>query len=180
MESYAELLRNVLDSLVSLKFDRKNKLNLYMLCLYCTIVEISDSLICLARNGKGVGGPVLRRTLLEAHVDLKNLEENPEYCYNMDASNIQEWLRVTKEAGNLENPYLKGMADLDDFDDQIAEWEKELQQLRQDGYPVLKNIQEFEAVEMLAEYRSVYNFMCSESHNNIRSLQGRHIQITED
>lgn len=180
MESYSELVTKVFDNFAHLNFDRKNKLHLYMVCLYCTIVELSDSLICLAKSGKGVGIPILNRTLLEAYVDLKNLEQNPEYCYNMDASYIQEWLRATKEAGTLENPYLKGMADLEDFDDQIAEWQNELEQLCQDGHQVLKQLEKFRNVGMEKEYRSIYNFLCSESHNNIRSLQGRHIQISED
>jgi len=177
MQSYSDLLTKVYDNFEHIKFDRKSKLHLYLVCLYCTIVELSDTLICLGNNQKGVAVPTISRTLLEAYVDLKNLEQNPEHCYNMDSSNIKEWLRVTKAAGNLENPYLKGLADLEDFEEQISEWETELEQLCKDGHPALKQIKKFQNVGMEKEYRSIYNFLCSESHNNIRSLQGRHMEI---
>ncbi len=180
MQSYSELIAKALDNLKHIKFYRRNIYQLYMVCLYCTILELSETLIFLTKNKKGVGIPILSRTLLEAYVDLKNLELNPDYCYSMDASNIKEWLRIATEAGTLENDYLRKLADHEDLNDQITEWKKELEQLSQNGHQVLNQLEKFRNVEMQEEYRSIYNFLCCETHNNIRSLQKRHIQFIND
>lgn len=179
MLSYSELASKETDNLALIRFDINNKQHLYMVCLYARIVELSCSIIFLANLKQSVGIPILGRTLLEAYVDLKNLEKNPEYFFTLDAHHLKEWLRVMEEGKDLENPFLEGMADLEGFDVQFREWEAELTQLKVDG-PPLSRRQKFKNVGMEAEYCSVYNFWCSDSHNDIRSLQKRHIQQRED
>ena len=45
------------------------------------------------------------------------------------------------------------------------------------GYKGLTVKAKFKAAGMEKEYRSLYNSFCSDSHNNLRSLIGRHVEV---
>lgn len=180
MEEYRKLITNVLDHFQYISFDKSHAWHRDMVCLYCSIVEYSETLYFLGKGKKGVVIPLVIRSLLEAFVDLKNLCANRKYGYYLQASDIAEWLRVTKEAGKLENPYLDGMTSATGFEEQVSLWEKELDGLQNKGYSKLSHFEKFKMAGMENEYRSVYNFLCSYSHNSIRALSDRHIEFNED
>ena len=180
MDAYQNLMVKVLDHIQYLKFDRTHPWHRHLICLYCSIVEYSDTLISLDKEVKNVAIPLVARALLEAYVDLVNLSENKEYGYNLEAGFIHEWLRVTNEAGKLENPYLEGLAVSESFDEQVAQWNANLEELKKKGYGKLNRFEKFRRAGMENEYRSIYNFLCSYSHNNIRALNDRYIEVSDD
>jgi hypothetical protein len=180
MNPYHKLKVKVLDHMEYLKFDREHPWHRNMICLYCSVIEYSDSLIHLDKEKRSVAIPLVARALLEAYVDLKNLCENEEYGYNLEAGFLFEWLRVTKEAGRLNNPYLDGLAASDGFEDQVTQWEERLQELKDRGNANLNQFDKFKLADMENEYRSVYNSLCSYSHNNIRALIDRYIEVNDD
>ena len=96
----------VLEHFQYIKFDRSHAWHRTLVCMYCSIVEYSDTLLVLRKEEKFVSIPLVVRALLEGFVDLKNLCGSPEYGNNIQANYLDEWLRITKEAGKLENPYL--------------------------------------------------------------------------
>lgn len=180
VEEYRQLISKVLDHFEHIKFDKTHLWHLNIVCLYCSIVEYSDSMHTLFKEEKVVSMPLILRSMLEAFVDLKNLCNERTYGYHMQASNLKEWLKVTREAGTLENPYLEGLASAKGFDEQTAEWEAELKDLRDKKYAPLRQDEKFAKAEMTNEYKSLYNFLCSYSHNNFRALTDRHMEISSD
>jgi hypothetical protein len=180
MEKFRELVTHILDQFEHIKFDKSHPWHLDMVYLYCSIIEYADSLYKLLQQERIVAAPLLLRSMIEAFIDLKNLCNDQTYGYHLQSGNIKEWLKVTKEARTLENPYLDGLASADGFEVQISKWEEELQEYSAKGYPALNQFQKFEKADMVNEYRSLYNFLCSYSHNNIRALRDRHIEISED
>ena len=56
----------------------------------------------------------------------------------------------------------------------------ELKDLKDKGFSPQTAYDRFEKAGMLKEYRSIYNMVCSHSHNNLRSLIDRHIKIQGD
>ena len=88
-------------------FDKKHPRHLHLVGQYGTLIELTGSLITLIERKHRTGVPPIFRAVLEAYVELKNLHENAEYGYCMDASYNEQWLKVLREAKNQPNPYLK-------------------------------------------------------------------------
>jgi hypothetical protein len=180
MDSYHNLVVKVLDNFEHLKFDKKHAWHITLVTLYCSIVEYSDTLLNLQKEDKSIGLPLIARSLLEAYVDLKNLSEDKAYGYNLEVSYLTEWLRIAKEAGTLENPFLNAIGEAKEFGDQVTEWEAELVEMKEKGGKKLKQSHKFELAGMSNEYSSIYNFLCAHSHNNKRSLLERFFVLNED
>lgn len=49
-----------------------------------------------------------------------------------------------------------------------------------DGFAPLSQVKRFEKAGMNSEYFSLYNYLCSHSHSNIRSLYDRYANINND
>lgn len=180
LEDYRQAMSKVLDYFEYIKFDKKQPWHRDIVSLYCSLVEYSDNLFALFEKQKVVAMPLILRSMLEAYVDLKNLCAEKTYGYNLQASNIKEWLKLTREAGKLQNPYLEGLATANEFEEQVEEWQTELRDLKEKGFVPLRQDQKFQIAGMENEYRSLYNYLCSYSHNNIRALIDRHLEINED
>ncbi|MDL2122848.1 MAG: hypothetical protein LWX51_07135 [Deltaproteobacteria bacterium] len=52
--------------------------------------------------------------------------------------------------------------------------------LKDKGYSPLSHFQKFDKSDQSKEYRSFYNFLSCDAHNNIRLLISRHADITDD
>jgi hypothetical protein len=115
--------------------------------------------------------------MLEAYVELKNLHEKAQYGYYMQASYLDQWLKVLKEAKDNPNPYLKDISRLSNLDAEITKNEAELTSLKNKGYSPLKVFERFQKAGMVPEYRSLYNFLSNDAHSNIRALVDRHLEI---
>ena len=180
MNSYNKLLGKALDHLQALKFDRKHAWHVVLVALYCSIVEYSDTLLRLTKEGKSIGLPLIARGMLEAFVDLKNLSENKTYGNDLEMSYLSEWLRVAKESDSSENPFLRDVRESENLSRQIEEWESQVIELKIKGANKLSQYQKFELAGMSHEYRSIYNFLCAHSHNNKRALIERFVVINDD
>jgi len=162
-----------------LVFNKTHPRHLHLVGLYGTLIELAGSLIMLIDRKRRTGVPLIFRSFLEAYVDLKNLHEKAEYGYHMDAIYHEQWIKLLKEAKNKPNPYLKDISQGGNLDEQIQEHEKEFADLKNKGYNPLNVFQRFERAGMEDEYRSFYNFLSSDAHNNIRALVNRHLEIHE-
>jgi hypothetical protein len=64
------------------------------------------------------------------------------------------------------------------LDKRLATAEEALESIKHKGTP--RNISEkFEAAGMKDEYKTLYAWLCSHSHNNLSALSTRHIETTE-
>jgi len=106
---YLKFLKKIHDAFIDLSkaisFDKKHPRQLFMVALYGTILELSGGFITLVEKNFYTSVPSLFRSLIEAHVELKNLYSDAEYGYCMEASRNEQWLKVLKEAKGG-NPYL--------------------------------------------------------------------------
>lgn len=157
-------------------FDKERPLHRNTISLYGSILELTGSCILLTDKRLVTGVPILLRTILEAYVDLVNLVENPQYGYNLEASYLKEWLKILEEARKGKNEYLRAISEASSLDQSIDEWRNSLKKLESKGYKVLKIEKKFERAGMEKEYRSIYNLLCSDSHNNLGALVSRHVE----
>lgn len=183
-QKYYDLMCRVHETAVGLiprlSFDKKHPWHLHLVGLYCTMTELLRSACILLRLDAGTVVPILLRSLLEAQVDFLNLAEDRGYGYHMRATWLKEWIKLLKEAGSKPNPFLKGFAQLANRQIMLSEWESELKKLTDQGYNPLKHWEKFERAHLQDAYASLYNFLCCETHNDIRALTSRHVQIAAD
>lgn len=179
-----EFLKQAHDELQPLStkftFSKDHPLHRHIVALYGSIIELTGSLIILTDRRLITGVPVLLRSALEAYVDLYNLSENPAYGFALELSYIKEWLKILNEASTGKNEYLASICEAPDLGASISAWQKKKQELEAKGHRSLKVEQKFHRAGMEKEYRSVYNSLCSDSHNNLRSLIDRHVELKEE
>jgi len=162
-----------------LTFDKSHPLHRNTIALYGSIIELTGSNILLIQKRIVAGVPVLLRAILEAYVDLVNLINNKTYGYNLEVSYLKEWLKILEEAKIGKNEYLSDITKEPSLDKTIMEWRKERKRLEAKGFRALRIDQKFSKAGMEKEYKSIYNSLCSDSHNNIRALIERHIEREE-
>jgi hypothetical protein len=163
-----------------IKFDKHHALDVTLLSLYSSLIELVGCILILMDNRGLLGVPSVFRTLLETYVEFHNLVRDPKYGYYIDANDAKEWLRVLKTARNTKNPYLSSFAGLPDLPEIITKFEKDLRSLKTRGFEPLSIGARFQRADMLDEYDSVYNFLCTEAHSNKRALINRHMEIDND
>ena len=156
-------------------FDKRNQADFSRIALYGTLIEFTGAIINLIENRGRIAVPSAFRSLLEASVELRNLNMNPSYIEHMYASHTKQWLDVLKEA-KKGNPYLASLKKELNLDEIIANDKKALEALRAKGKEPLKISERFKRANMVEEYRSMYNFLSCDAHSNIRALVTRHFE----
>lgn len=175
-----KLLAKSIEYSAKLTFNKEYQQHLYLVSLYCRIIELTHSCTILMKEKIISGVPIILRTVLETFADLKNLSDDEKYLNFMKAGYLKEWLRIFQEAKDGNNPYLGKISQIENLKQVYAEHETELQNLKKKRYAPLSHYERLEKAGMVNEYRSVYNFLCSHSHSNIRSLYDRYTNITGD
>ena len=164
-----------------LKFDKKHPHQLYPVCIYGTIVEISFGCLALVEKRQLTALPTLLRSLLEAYADFQSCLKDPDYFNSMYASFLKEKLRLLKKViATPESPYLKGIVQSVDMLAEKATLNDEIEKLKQKGYGTLGVWDRFSKADMEYEYQSVYWSLCLHAHNNISALEDRHIEKEGD
>jgi Family of unknown function (DUF5677) len=175
-----EFVKHLHDQLLEwstdLVFDKRNQVDFARVALYSTLIEFTGAIICLIENRARVAVPSAFRSLLEAAVELRNLNKDPSYVEHMYASHTKQWLDVLNEA-KKGNPYLASLKQLN-LDEIIDNDERALERLRKKGKHPLNIYDRFERADMVEEYRSMYNFLSCDAHSNIRALVSRHFEET--
>lgn len=180
LEEYKKEIQDAITYAADLRFDKKHPWHRNLIALYLSIIEYSDTLVHLVDNEKTIAIPLVFRGLLEAFVDFKNLAEDKAYGYHMEASYLKEWLKVIEEASKNKNAFLDSLSKEKDLPAKIQEHENELAKLKGIGFQPLNQYEKFDKADMVNEYRSIYNFVCSHSHNNIRALIDRFFVINKE
>jgi hypothetical protein len=161
---------------VEIVFDKTHALHRTTIALYGSILELTGACILLIDRRLVTGAPILLRAILEAYVDLVNLIENARYGYNLEVAHLKEWLKLLNEAKIGKNEYLADISKEPNLDSTIAKWTDEKRKLEAKGYRALMIEDKFRLAGMEKEYRSIYNSLCSDAHNNLQALVGRHIE----
>lgn len=160
-----------------ISFDKTHPLHRNLIALYGSILELTGAIISLVDQRLITGVPVLLRSMLEAYVDFHNLARNPTYGYVLELGHIKEWLKILHEAKAGKNEYLAAISAAPDLDARIAEWSQSKLALERKGHRSISIEQKFQRAGMEKEYRSQYNSLCCDAHNNLRALVDRHIEM---
>ncbi|MER9729880.1 DUF5677 domain-containing protein [Mesorhizobium sp. M0217] len=170
-----ELFAATMDMLPQVVFNKGQKVHRTLIALYSTVIEQVDSAMILQAKGRSASLDIILRSCLEAYVDLVNLASDDGYMHQMEMSYHHEWVRLAKGA-DPDNPYLASViADAESN----AFHTSELARLAAIA-PLMNTFERFKRAGMENEYRSVYNQLCSETHNNLRALIRRHFRFADD
>lgn len=156
--------------------DKSHALHRTVIALYGSIVELTGCCIILIDRRLITGVPVLLRATLEAYVDLVNLVRNPRYGYFLEFAYLKEWLKILNEAKAGKNEYLEDISKAPSLDATLKEWHDKKQKLASAGYKAPSIESKFAWAGLEKEYRSIYNSLCVDAHNNLRALIDRHIE----
>ncbi len=161
-------------------FIKEDRFQTSVVLMYITIIDLSHSLKILFNNSCFTAiGPVFR-SLLEAQVELVNLEKDKNYCHRMAAADDEQWLKQLKEGKKGKNPYCSSLATLTNIDNEILKFENNVKIYKAKNCAPLSIANRFIRAGMEDEYRGLYNGLCSEGHNNLRALVDRHIEFHKD
>ena len=137
-----------------------------------SLVELADAIYTLSESNCTVAIPIVYRSFVEAMVDFRNLATDRSYGYRLDSNRIFEWLRLLDEKKNGKNPIVAeafGEDELIAFRDKL---EKEKAELGEKYSPINQK-EKFTKAEISDYYKTLYNELCSDSHNNLRSVYAR-------
>ena len=172
-----ELLKGTIKCLEKLNFNTGSKVHRALISLYATLIEQADSAVFLIDNDRAAGTDIILRSSVEAYVDLMNLANDEKYIGHVQANYHKEWLKLGRAGDPDNNPFLVALRG-SETDDWFAWHKSELESLK--DTPPLTVLERFQRAGLENEYRSIYNELCSESHNNLRALVDRHFLVDED
>ena len=162
--------------LPKVRYNRRISSDLLLMALYATIIEQIDSIIVLRQRKMSAGVDVILRAALEAYVDLRNLAADPGYRDMMMGEFHRQWIKLAEAGVKGGNPYLASFGGNEAAAKRLAHHKAEAAKLPS----TLSVFDRFQLAGLTDEYRSIYNSLCNESHNNVRALINRHFRTGED
>jgi hypothetical protein len=161
-----------------LRFNKRDAQQLYAVCLYLRLLELAVGCKVMLEKNTLVGIPILLRSMFEADIDLTNVMKCRDYPKRMRASFLEQRLRLTIEAASSRpNPFLADIRKNPKED--LDETRAELNKLKDEKNGPISIRCRAELAGNLDEYLSVYNMLCLDTHNNIRSLEQWHLDVTD-
>lgn len=168
LDSAKRIHKKCIDQASSLTCQRRNRQQIYCICLYCRILELAKDCIHLVLS-PSISLEILLRCMLETLTDLKILVESPNYWQTMHAQALKQQIKLGKAAPA--NPFLESIAGALDFSSVLAEKESELNKLERQGYKAFTFKERFEKAKMSHEYESFYNILSGAVHPDLMNLQ---------
>lgn len=119
------------------------------------------------------------RSILESFSDLLALAQNPLYARRMLATLYEQRCRYFEDMlRHPTNQYHANLARQIDPTAELAEASRLLDVEEGAGFRPLTNYDRLNAAGLSNEYRSLYWQLCMEGHNNIATIEGRHIDTS--
>lgn len=176
-----EVVERSIADVGSIKFDKRHPQHLPVICVYATILELSRAELALLDTGNSVAFSPLLRSIFESYADLRALLEDVNYLKRMHATLIREKLRlvdIAERLGNTRPDLLAGLETVDVQRDR-AEFQRQLNEYADQGHRALSNAARFDAGRVEPGHEILYWLLCLEGHNNIASLEERHVEKSE-
>lgn len=172
-----QTLKELIEQMPNLKFDKNHPQHMYAICLYCTILGIAESCIILIRHKQMVTFPTVLRSLFEAHVDLLNAIEDPVYYKKMYLRFLERKLKLlTNAKRNPNNPFFSLIVASMDIDKEMSELESESEKVKTNDVKLMNVWDRFKHAKLQNEYQYIYWELCLYTHNNLSALERRHIE----
>ena len=181
-----ELLRDVLDEahelVSSIHFSATNRQHLLAGALLGRVLEIAEGTYAMLERQDSACGYILLRSLLEIHIDLRNLEKNPDYDKFMQAawlSQQKSMLEKAVEKGST-SPFLKSIAGESGARELLDEVRAKLLEFKSKEVKPLSIREKFEKVDELDYYEGPYADLSWNTHSNVNVLVKRHIGFRDE
>ena len=177
IEGLEKLIGTTLDSARHFNFNCELTQHCVAVSLNGSIVEMAYSCMILLKKGQFIGLPILLRSMLEGFVDLVSICKEENYLKNMQAAYYYDQRRFFKYAieGGQENPFLADLAKDKKLPEAFESARRDLAALEEEGFPKLQIYERFKQAELENLYTSIYCLLCRETHNNLSSLEKRHL-----
>ncbi|EGQ9976006.1 hypothetical protein FWP56_20910 [Vibrio vulnificus] len=171
-----ETIKFSTEKAVLFQFNSKSKLAAYSMGIYCTLIELSDSFYTLMDSQNYTGSLSIYRSFMENYVDLRNLQLDPLYVYQLDYGSYLQDQRLFKAAAK-NNPYLSSMSPY--ADEKLPLISAEIDKLKgNEDYKLCYSIKDkFSRANMEAEYEGLYPTLSAESHCSLDAIISRHFNI---
>ncbi|HGS4692010.1 TPA: DUF5677 domain-containing protein [Vibrio parahaemolyticus] len=171
-----ETIKFSTEKAVLFQFNSKSKLAAYSMGIYCTLIELSDSFYTLMDSQNYTGSLSIYRSFMENYVDLRNLQLDPHYVYQLDYGSYLQDQRLFKAAAK-NNPYLSSMSSY--ADEKLPLISVEIDKLKgNEDYKLCNSIKDkFSRANMEAEYEGLYPTLSAESHCSLDAIISRHFNI---
>lgn len=158
-----DLLSALLEEVEQIKFNKENPQELYLMCFYARILDLSFSINTLLKSDDCTGLPILLRSQMEAFVDFINLRKDEDFLYKIAASFVDQKSRLNKNSEkNL------GWSNKESLN------EKQIQDALQ-GHKPQAIWKRFKQIGLDKTYATVYFILCNYSHNNLAMIEHKHL-----
>ena len=158
-----DLLSALLEEAEQIQFNKEKPQELYLMCFYARILDLSFSINTLLKSDDCTGLPILLRSQMEAFVDFLNLREDENFLYTIAASFVDQKSRLNKTS----EKYL-GCSNKESLD------EKQILDALQ-GHKSQTIWKRFKQIGLDKTYATVYFLLCNYSHNNLAMIEHKHL-----
>lgn len=150
-----------------IKFNKYNPQQLYVMCLYGRIVELSVSALNLMKANDSAGIPILLRAQMEAFVDFANLIEDENFIKIIAATFVDQKNRLYSNLSKHLDP------------SEIQQPEDKNTEKLLEGHKPQTIWKRFENIHLEKTYVSAYFIFCNYAHNNLAMLEHRQLENNE-
>jgi Family of unknown function (DUF5677) len=146
----------------------------YTLLLYFTLIECTGSVLLLRENERVAGVAAIVRSALDAFIDIKNLQKEPEYWRSLEAADSMEWKKLMQTASAKGNEFLAGLSADPNFASYRSTINQNLDDAAARGVKKVEVEDRFNNVGQYALYKSLWPMLSADAHNNTSLLHSRH------
>ena len=164
-----------LEASAALRFDGSHALHVTCVCLYGTILELTENVIHIIQRAEFTTGKIVLRSIFEAVIALENLVKDPKFGYSLDAESYSESVKFLNALMKDGNPAAQGV-DRNRLEENLLKV-KELREIAiQKGGKEVSLYDRCRNIGAEHEYGTLYRHLCGETHHNHGHLLNRHIE----
>ncbi len=150
------------------------------LSILLTIFETGLDIKCLYSANRTLSIPSLVRNLLDAYVDILLLEKDETHIYSLLYASEKDKLRALKNKIDRSDPRKVSIEYTESVRLQLKETGKAIKEFESKGKTFKHISSKYEAVGLKKVYDGVYGGLSAETHNNLYSIEARHIRMKND
>lgn len=179
-ESELQFARNSgLRLIQHLRINLRRREHLYSLSLYLSMIDYAAGVAALRRTDGAIAIASITRSVLDAFVDIENIQRDHRFCDYLEYSSSKDIARMLKKAKLEENPYLRAIKDdhqfnegaLQEAEDTMKTLESRLQERR------IRTETRYKNVNRMHEYDAIFRELSGDVHNSVQTAISRRFEI---
>ena len=175
----AQAMSEAVADLPALKFNDDPQ-QLAVAAIYATILQSTDECLLLLNRSSVTSVGSIIRSMLESFADLCAVIAEPTYVERMLATFEDQKLRLLKNMSrSRSDEFYKDLAGQLDVEAMKSQVSTALSEYRSRGHQALSNAERFREADLIYIYESLYWHLCLSGHNDISSLERRHIRVSD-